>query len=310
MTEEQRKTRQKKSQSLEVRQISPTGYLVQSQSDPGMFHKVILNGTSACSCRDWKKNHEQDPSWTCKHIAAALGEQETEAPSKPAIGFAASLSRKERTALECAAMFGDPQAMAQLNGGKPVKAARPEPAPAVEIPRTVEQGEPLDPCQEAELAIEREAIQALETPMTLAEAYPLLTRPFEIGQVEVKPGAVNGTKALALAYVDMRAYQARLDEAVGPANWEVQYRPLGDRAVICKLTILGVTREDVGEADPEDSNAWTSAVAQSFKRTCASFGLGRYLYQLPRLWAEYDKECKNFKAPGKVVEQMYQVNGK
>lgn len=83
-------------------------------------------------------------------------------------------------------------------------------------------------------------------PMTLTEAYPLLTRPFEIGQVEVKPGAVNGTKALALAYVDMRAYQARLDEVAGPANWSVEYRTLGDRAVICKLTILGVTREDVG----------------------------------------------------------------
>ena len=119
--------------------------------------------------------------------------------------------------------------------------------------------------------------------LTLTNAYPALTRPFPVHLVELKPGSLNQekTRALALAYVDMRAYQARLDEVVGPDGWSVGYRTLGDRAVICRLTILGVSREDVGEADPEDTNAWTSAVAQSFKRACASFGLGRYLYSLP-----------------------------
>ena len=52
--------------------------------------------------------------------------------------------------------------------------------------------------------------------------------------------------------------------------------------------------------------AWTSAVAQSFKRACASFGLGRYLYSLPRLWAEYDPQKKALKAPQTIVERMYQ----
>ena len=111
----------------------------------------------------------------------------------------------------------------------------------------------------------------------------------------------------------MRAYQARLDEVVGPDGWSVGYRTLGDRAVICRLTVLGIAREDVGEADPEtcsgprsgNANAWTSAVAQSFKRACASFGLGRYLYSLPRLWAEYDPQKKALKAPQTIVERMY-----
>lgn len=111
----------------------------------------------------------------------------------------------------------------------------------------------------------------------------------------------------------MRAYQARLDEVAGPDGWSVRYRTLGDRAVICRLTVLRISREDVGEADPEacpgprsgNANAWTSAVAQSFKRACASFGLGRYLYSLPRLWAEYDPQKKALKAPQKIVEQMY-----
>jgi hypothetical protein len=152
--------------------------------------------------------------------------------------------------------------------------------------------------------------------LTLANAYSALTRPFPVNLVEVKPGSLNQEKtrapgsspgqALALAYVDMRAYQARLDEVVRPDGWSVGYRTLGDRAVICRLTVLGISREDVGEADPEDANAWTSAVAQSFKRACASFGLGRYLYSLPRLWAEYDPQKKALKAPQKIVERMYQ----
>lgn len=152
-------------------------------------------------------------------------------------------------------------------------------------------------------------------PLTLAHAYPALTRPFPVHLVEVKPRSLNQekTRALALAYVDMRAYQARLDEVVGPDGWSVRYRTLGDRAVICRLTVLGISREDVGEADPEacpgprsgNVNAWTSAVAQSFKRACASFGLGRYLYSLPRLWAEYDPQKKALKTPQKIVERMY-----
>ena len=74
----------------------------------------------------------------------------------------------------------------------------------------------------------------------------------------------------------MRAYQSRLDSVVGGDGWRVSYRPWGERAVLCELTILGTTREDVGEAELEEPtrggqlrpnpNVATGAVAQSFKR--------------------------------------------
>jgi hypothetical protein len=60
--------------------------------------------------------------------------------------------------------------------------------------------------------------------------------------------------------------------------------------VTCRLTIAGVTRSDVGECDLSDENAFTSAKAQAFKRACAAFGLGRYLYDLPKQWVEYDAQ--------------------
>jgi hypothetical protein len=141
-----------------------------------------------------------------------------------------------------------------------------------------------------------------------------LSAPFPPQIVELKPGAVSEEKkrALALAYVDARHYQARLDAIVGSAGWQVAYRPWGERAVICALTILGVTREDVGEAEKGDPNQATSAAMQAFKRACAAFGLGRYLYtDLPQLWVEAVPRGRSWVIinSASAVEQMYAEAG-
>ena len=118
-----------------------------------------------------------------------------------------------------------------------------------------------------------------------------LRKPFHPSAVTWKPGSVNkeGTKGLALAYADLRAYQNRLDEVCG-LDWSVTYTPWGDR-IVCHLTIQGITRSSTGEPDSQSERseiAGTSAEAQAFKRACAMFSLGRYLYQLPTVWVEYD----------------------
>lgn len=151
-------------------------------------------------------------------------------------------------------------------------------------------------------------------PKTLSSIRAALCTPFPIGQVEVKPGATSeaNSRALALAYVDARHYQQRLDDVAGPENWSVEYRPITDRAVLCRLTILGVVREDVGEEAAGDPNQTCSAAMQSFKRACAAFGLGRYLYTaLPQLWVEAEKNGKGWKIknPQAAVQQMYDNAG-
>jgi len=126
---------------------------------------------------------------------------------------------------------------------------------------------------------------------TFADVLRELSRPFSTKAVQWRPGKTNRekTRAMALAYVDLREYQARLDEVV-PGAWEVRVEPIGEGALKVSLTIMGHTREDVGEASPEDENTYTSAYAQGFKRACAAFGLGRYLYRLPKPWVAYDHE--------------------
>lgn len=127
-----------------------------------------------------------------------------------------------------------------------------------------------------------------------------LAKPFDPARVEWKPGAISSDKkkALALAYADLRAYQNRLDE-VCSMEWTVTYTPWGSDRIICHLTICGVTRSSTGEADSSAERseiAGTATEAQAFKRACAMFALGRYLYTLPSVWVEYDAQSKSFTA--------------
>lgn len=143
---------------------------------------------------------------------------------------------------------------------------------------------------------------------TLDEALPRLAKPFARSLVELRPSALtkDKTRALAAAYVDPRAYQTRLDRVVGPANWSVVYRETLS-GVVCRITLYGVIREDVGDW-PEaasDPNRMTSAAMQAFKRTCAAFGLGRYLYALPQIWADYDDAKRQIVDVAGVVAQLY-----
>jgi hypothetical protein len=138
--------------------------------------------------------------------------------------------------------------------------------------------------------------------MLTKEILEKLAAPFPAGEVSWKPGATtkDKTRAMALAYVDPRAYMDRLNEVVG-GDWSDTYTVQNDgQIVVCHLTILGSTRADVGEDDStgdHDSgpkNKATTSAAQAFKRACVKFGLGAYLYRLPRTWAEYDPVKKQF----------------
>jgi len=129
-----------------------------------------------------------------------------------------------------------------------------------------------------------------------------LRKPFHPSQVTWKPGAVKGERALALAYADLRAYMNRLDEVCG-TNWAVAYEPWGEDRLICRLTIMGVTRSSTGETTNESERSeigGTVAEAQAFKRASAMFGLGRYLYNLPTVWADFDPATKQFTEKAKA----------
>jgi hypothetical protein len=119
-----------------------------------------------------------------------------------------------------------------------------------------------------------------------------LSEPFDETDIKYRAGAISRdkTRAQALPYADPRVYEDRLNALV-PGAWEVEFEPWGETRIICRLTIHGVTRSSTGESgDGPEAVAGTAAEAQAFKRACAKFGLGRYLYSLEAPWVDYDAE--------------------
>jgi hypothetical protein len=128
-----------------------------------------------------------------------------------------------------------------------------------------------------------------------------LSEPFRPDQVRWKPQVISDTgNALAVAYVDPRVVSERLDHVLG-GDWSFHWEPMGvqgDRLVIkSSLTVMGVTREDVGEhvlSDREQADPWKSAVSDALKRAAVHFGVGRYLYWLEATWCAYDRRKHEF----------------
>lgn len=131
-----------------------------------------------------------------------------------------------------------------------------------------------------------------------------LAQPFPPEAIEWLPGSAtkDGAKCMAMAYADLRAYQERLDEVCG-LDWSVAYKPWGDGRIICELTICGVTRSSTGEMAAQDEKngmGGTVAEAQAMKRAAAMFGLGRYLYNLPAAWVDFDSAAKRISKSGQT----------
>ena len=118
-----------------------------------------------------------------------------------------------------------------------------------------------------------------------------LAEPFPQEAVSWRAGALSRDKkrAQALPYAEPRVYEDRLN-TVCPGDWSVRFVPWGENRIICELTVHGVTRSSTGEENDGGFAPGTAAEAQAFKRACSKFGLGRYLYDVPIDWIDYDED--------------------
>lgn len=132
------------------------------------------------------------------------------------------------------------------------------------------------------------------------EVIDRLAAPFDEKELKFRPGATSGARALALVYVDARVIQDRLDEVLGPANWQDLYSVLDDGSVVCtlKLRLDGewIEKMDVGSQSeqPDGGDRMKAAFSDALKRAAVKFGIGRYLYRVPPIWADYDPKTKRF----------------
>lgn len=139
----------------------------------------------------------------------------------------------------------------------------------------------------------------LHTPAA-SHATAALAAPFDPRDVKWKPQSVKGNRAMALAYLDARAIQDRLDEVLGVEGWQDEYQLLPDGSVACKLQLfLGdrwITKMDVGSPSeqPDGGDRLKAAFSDALKRAAVKFGIGRYLYRLTAQWVDYDPVKRQF----------------
>ncbi len=162
------------------------------------------------------------------------------------------------------------------------------------------------------------------SPEHLQKIRDLLIEPFDPGEIKWRVTATSTRqtnrgpqkRGQLVAYADQRAYTDRLNDVFGEWGWTRSYdvqvaqnferRAPGDQrtavaakvVVVSKVTIHGLgSHTGVGEEWADDQNAATRAEAQAFKRACACFGLGRYLYDLDTVWVDLDQYNRPVRTP-------------
>tara|TARA_R110000824_G_scaffold308609_2_gene496049 strand:+ start:229 stop:948 length:720 start_codon:yes stop_codon:yes gene_type:complete len=130
------------------------------------------------------------------------------------------------------------------------------------------------------------------------EIFEKLSAPFAPDQIHWRIGSTTKDKAkgMALAYIDSRDVMDRLDEVLGPQNWQSRYPHVGTKTC-CEIGIK-VDSEWVWKSDgagDTDVEGDKGAFSDSLKRAAVQFGIGRYLYGLGATWVEIEPAGRSFK---------------
>lgn len=140
-----------------------------------------------------------------------------------------------------------------------------------------------------------ELTHALDRDETVRRMLEDLAEPFDPREVKWKPQQVKQNRCMAIAYIDARLIQDRLDDVLGPENWSDEYTPgPWPKSVLCKLTLnlnsRIVSKMDIGgeSEQPDEGDRAKAAVSDALKRAAVKWGIGRYLYRLPTSWVDYD----------------------
>lgn len=105
-----------------------------------------------------------------------------------------------------------------------------------------------------------------------------LKDPFDPKLVKFRPGGGQ-----QLAYVDARDVMKRLDDVMGSENWSDTYVPV-DGGFICELSlrINGEWIKKSNGANNTKVEPIKGGLSGALKRAAVNFGIGRYLYYMPK----------------------------
>ena len=128
--------------------------------------------------------------------------------------------------------------------------------------------------------------------------FDALRAPFPVNRIHWRVGATtkDKDKGIALAYIDARDAQQRLDEVMG-VDWQCRYSHVSDKGVVCEvgLYVNGEWRWRANGAGETDYEATKGAMSDAFKRACVMWGVGKYLYALPNEWVPIKPAGRSYK---------------
>lgn len=144
-----------------------------------------------------------------------------------------------------------------------------------------------------------------------------LKAPFAPSKISWRIGSTNAdkSKGMALAYIDARDVQDRLDDVCGADGWQCRYVPMHDKKTVCEI---GIRHFVHGSPELDDRGAWKNptafewiwksdgagdsdveaekgALSDAFKRAAVKWGIGRYLYDIPSPWVAITAAGRSFK---------------
>lgn len=120
-----------------------------------------------------------------------------------------------------------------------------------------------------------------------------LAAPFPPEVISWRVGSTNAdkTRGMALAYIDARDVQDRLDEVCG-TDWACSHTPADGGKVTCSIGIkIGDTwvwrSNGAGNTDFEGEKG---SYSDAFKRAAVMWRIGRYLYDLGSPWVAIEQK--------------------
>ncbi len=130
------------------------------------------------------------------------------------------------------------------------------------------------------------SLMAREVWARLAQPFP----PHALAWFVVELGPERQSARLE-PYVPARLLKDRLDEAAGVENWENRFRPVGVDAMICELSVAGVTKSAVARSGRSDFDA-TILADVALAKAAALFGVQPPADPYEAYWVDYDTEAE------------------
>lgn len=116
----------------------------------------------------------------------------------------------------------------------------------------------------------------------------ILTAPILPNEIEWRVQSQTSTgKLIVVPYINNRCVMHRFDAAFGAENWTSEFREISN-GFLCRLTVTINKREVYREDGASKTNIEPEkgGISDAMKRAAVQFGLGRCLYDYPRVMLE------------------------